>query len=805
MNLSANMQSQLDKPTKDFEVAFRCFVVDILLTKYPDETSLKSELQKKVDLVKDANIILSGKICSSIKALLGNREWKGFWDNITFIHDCYMQKSHTISHDVTYLKQTILMTYAFQELFQDYILTFQNVENYIFYSNQYYEVRNALSHRASYIITREAAFNSIHFIQTGLGYIPEEYYWYYSASDISADIISFENILNHSFPRIENLATVPFPSNEIVCREPEIQNLFKSICGWDGERRLRNRKHFVCIFGYGGVGKTSLVTEFLRLLIDQMSNESYCGLRPFFTLFYSAKEQILDYSITSGDLYLRGLKSQFSNSKQLFDAIYRDLGIDSFDDSWEKEGLLIIDNFESLSGEERKKIIDFISYDLPTSIQVIMTTRIPEPADEQIQLKGFQNEAGMEFINKYLEKNKENVKLSLEQQSELIRHTYGNSLVLVLALKRLSSGITTYRSLISEMERLPKNNADSYVSQFMFQNTIEEVMRCNPESKDIIETILICLSIRQEALNADILASAHRSMGVTVGEIEDVLKLLANYLIVEKVGDVYHINEFANQFILVSMSPSLVKKQEWESKILSAIREDQRRKITLDEMKRNNPELSELIKDWNGENEQETYAICRAFTLYSAKEQITRKNAAYELDQLEREFDSIEHQYSSHPYVYYQWARILKELRQDRVIGDEYNDKIRTNYERSIMLIDTPTFNQIKSTKTYPSILWIFSQFLLDIGCLDECSHYAYSAVQNFKHVGINSGDIYDALAVYGLAEIGLFSQNNNKEHLKNSRNALDVLSKISNLKRNAREHKDELARMLNKYKNFRI
>ena len=802
MELNSSLQIKLDAPTKTFEVAFRSFVVDRLLSNYVDEAAFKAELQNRVNIAKNAGFIFSGKI-SSLNKLLNANAWREFWDNLRFIHDCYNQKKHTISHDVTYLHDTIMMIYVFQELYQDFIQTYQSVEKYVYYSEQYYEIRNALSHQGSSIVTKDDALDCIEFMKIAVTIIEEEYFWYRSSNDILNDISEFENMINSAYPQIENLDKVPYPTNEIVCREPEIKNLFINVCGWDSIRKLRNRKHLVCISGYGGVGKTSLVAEFVRRLIDNMSKDSYKGLRPAFILFYSAKEQMLDYDLLSGEIYIKGLRSQFSNHEELLSSLYRDLRISEFDDNWTQEGILIIDNFESLDGDNRKKTIDFINYDLPMTVHVIITTRIPEHADEQMELKGFQDVAGLTFIKEYLEKNDVNVVLNQEQQSNLVRCSYGNSLVLVLALKRLSSGISTYHSLINEMQRLPKNDADSYISQFMFQNTIEEVMRSYPDSKDLIKSILICLSMRQ-ALDADIIASAHRHLNITVGEVEEVLQLLARYLIVEKTGDAYHINEFANHFIIVSLSPSMGVKKEWESRLLTAIHEKENQKKNLEELKAEYPQLSALLEEWNGKSEDESYAICRAFTLYNERRRITRNNAAYEIEHLEQEFDRIEHQYHAHPYVYYQWARILRELRHDNIIGNEYNDKIRTNYERAIMLIDMPTFKQIKNTKTYPSILWIYSLFLLDIGCYDECSRYAYAAILNFEQVGEDKENIFDAWAIYGLAETFLFGGNFNKEHLMNARTALSRLQKAKRLKKNAEEHKRKLENDLNKYSSFR-
>ena len=103
MNLNSSLQSMLDTPTKAFEVALRCFVADNLLCQYPDEQSLKDEIQKRIDAIKGTHIILSGKIASS--NILSAKEWPSFWSNTLFSRNCFLNKEHTISHDVVFLSQ----------------------------------------------------------------------------------------------------------------------------------------------------------------------------------------------------------------------------------------------------------------------------------------------------------------------------------------------------------------------------------------------------------------------------------------------------------------------------------------------------------------------------------------------------------------------------------------------------------------------------------------------------------------------------------------------------------------------------
>lgn len=523
----------------------------------------------------------------------------------------------TISHDVVFLSQTILMTYLFQDLHGVFISSFGSPEMYLYHADKYYQVRNALSHQASTIITDKDAQESIQFMRKGCQFIDVKYFWFRSSLELEKDMDIFETALLSKKPAIDNFDSVPFPSNVIVCREPELSSLFKYICGWDGTRKLRNRKHLVCVSGYGGIGKTSLVTEFISRLLNVMQEDSYDGLRPAFILFYSAKMQFIEFDQTSGSLYVRNRKKQFFSCEDLLAKFYKDLSIEGFDDNWQKLGILIIDNLETLNGEERAKIIDYINYELPSSIQVIITTRIPEHADETITLRGFQSDAGLDFINEYLTKNQISIDLTDEQKNELTKYSYGNSLVLVLALKRMASKKSSYRAIINELKQLPKSTDDNSISQFMFQNTIEELYSIYPQISETIKSVLICLSLRPEALSADVLALAHKDS--SIDEIDDILQLLTQYLVVEKAGDSYSINEFANHFIMTSLALSSAAKAKWESNLLSAMHMVEEQKMSVDEFKLNYPKLSEVLSEWCGTEENENLAICHAFTLYEYK------------------------------------------------------------------------------------------------------------------------------------------------------------------------------------------
>lgn len=770
MNLNSELQDKLDAPVKSFEVAFRSYVSSSIIITYTTEDALKNEIVKRSDSLKDSKAIFSGKFTSEVKSILGGKEWKYFWDNIKFAKECYDKRCHAEEHDVNFVSQVILLTYMFQDIFQPLILQFGSPTDYLTFSQKYYEVRNGLSHRASSIISDTDAEGCLKFIQIASGLISSDYYWYCNKSKIDKLISEYYQSLNAGTLSFDNLDTAPFPSNKIVCREPEINELFKYVCAWDGTKRLRNKKHIICISGYGGIGKTSLVLEFISQLLCKMKQADYLGLRPSFILFYSAKEQMIDINDETGLIKKKRVKSQFRDLESFKELLYSDLEISDFTDYWKSDGLIIVDNLESLNTDERKKVVDYLYEELPSSVQAIITTRIPESdVDYSLPISGFRNEAGIKFIEQYSLQNGFKIDLTDDQMSTLVKYSFGNSLVLVLSLKRLITNKATYHSIINEMKNLPSDNTENIITQFMFQNTINEILSIYPDRSGLIKSILMCLSLSSEPLSASIIMVAHKETNLLISEVESILQLLTEYLVTDKVNDCYSINEFASKFILVNMIPSMDEKKKWEQRLVSALNDNKDKIRKINELKKDNEQLRQLLEDWNTEDE-EALTICHAFDLYTIKYKISSSNVAYELDQLRLEVQNIQYKFGAHPYLYYQYARILNELKQEGIIGNEYNDITIQNYEKCIMMIDDVSYAKIKETKTYPSILWIYSIFLYEISLYEKASNYSLLSINKYKEMKLKNKEFNDALAVYCLAEIELYKQTNNKQHLLNAR-----------------------------------
>ena len=85
--------------------------------------------------------------------------------------------------------------------------------------------------------------------------------------------------------------------------------LKKYICGNPGYLR---KQQSGCVFGYGGVGKTALVLEVVKSIVqdiwDQCSLNEY---EPEYIFFFSAKTSKLDISSTNGKFIEQTIRRHF--------------------------------------------------------------------------------------------------------------------------------------------------------------------------------------------------------------------------------------------------------------------------------------------------------------------------------------------------------------------------------------------------------------------------------------------------------------------------------------------------------------
>ena len=211
-----------------------------------------------------------------------------------------------------------------------------------------------------------------------------------------------------------------------------------------------------------------------------------CEYAPKYVFFFSAKKKRLDISQSNGKIIEKVLYKHFSNAEELCSLIFSSLQRTTLK-GFHDEGLIIVDNLEALSEQERKEIKQFIELQTPAEMQFILTSRNSEDYEQNIKLSGFEQESGHNFVQQYIQENALDISLTNQEINELLLLSKGNTLVLVLCLRRLSQRLSNmsgliaefssdnaWRNLRSNLNNIP-GNAYEVISEFMFEDTFEEI------------------------------------------------------------------------------------------------------------------------------------------------------------------------------------------------------------------------------------------------------------------------------------------------------------------------------------------
>ncbi|MFE6661894.1 AAA family ATPase, partial [Bacillus subtilis] len=141
---------------------------------------------------------------------------------------------------------------------------------------------------------------------------------------------------------------------DLLCRDSEIGELYSSLLGSDIRQRLAGS---VLLYGYGGVGKTAITTEFLYRLLRDKKDGKYSDVE--YLLFFSSKDEYLRSSNSTGEFYIDSARPEFSTFDDLASAICKRLKLDSVHQIAEKyqRGIIAIDNIENINSDEQKKYL----------------------------------------------------------------------------------------------------------------------------------------------------------------------------------------------------------------------------------------------------------------------------------------------------------------------------------------------------------------------------------------------------------------------------------------------------------------
>ena len=106
----------------------------------------------------------------------------------------------------------------------------------------------------------------------------------------------------------------------------------------------------------------------------------------------------------------------------------------------------------------------------PRNIQYILTSRNEEQCEYKINLKGFSEENnGLDFIEEYSNLMDFDIEhISKEEKKQLLYESQGNTLIILLALERISSKKKSITEVIAELSTVSTGNTE-VIAEFMYK------------------------------------------------------------------------------------------------------------------------------------------------------------------------------------------------------------------------------------------------------------------------------------------------------------------------------------------------
>lgn len=705
MYLSVSKTFSLDEIIKSFEVGFRSFIAHKLKNKYSNKDEFKSALIVLESKNLASAAIFSKKNQAKIKKLKSGSD--EFYKTICDCYDSYINK--TYSNNVPYVSNLIdYINLFYNECFSEKKLLngFLSLEEFHFNCSEFLRIRNSLSHPASSKILTTEAGSVLTFVNRLCNNIDDNFFWYVSKEDIQKNIECYYVALSPSTIKVDNLNQIVSFHKKVVCRDDELTKLNEYIIGKNSYCRVAGS---VVLFGYGGVGKTALVIDFLHNLIRVLKDERD-KYNFDFILFYSSKDEYLKQGLTSGELYIDRGKAQIDDFESFKSLLFDDLEINTIDECGSKYsgGIVVIDNIENLGNEEKNKFFEFIK-ETPRNIQFIITSRNEEPCEEKLHIKEFRShEKGAQFINEYIQSEGLSLEFESSQLHALIDSSKGNTLILVQCLAGLNEGTISLDEVISNLENI-KSKSVEVIADFMYKNTFERAISDLECQGFDPKTVIRVMSLYEEKID---LYSISKLSKIDIGSAESICQHLLKKLIINKSGEYYSINEFANSFIFIKLLPSNYETNN----ILSLIR-DHKSKMseTLESLKQKcsgNSKIKIIMDDWKPRNYIDRIVIAEAFETFNKIIQPLKRKDIPTVNRILSEYSAIE-LVTNHPYIRFQKARIYRQC-LNLFKGDEYEGTINNICRSYDDAIEAIHFSHpfIRGTKSHGAVLMLYGIFL---------------------------------------------------------------------------------------------
>ncbi len=749
-----------------FEIPFRAYIADVITTTYSTDADFESNMKSKKALLSHTSppflkTVLPGAIAkNTLKAT-----YHKFVTATTSVEEIV-----TSDIEVPMVGALNLVTFALTERFGELYSLFASYSAFCDLAEKYRYARNKLDHPGCRTLEDSHLIPVLSFVKDICVFLNGRFFLQKTREQILSEVTALQQrkvsipIPKHNFPEM------PYGEARIVCRENEIEHIKSFVYGNPDDLR---KQHSLCIYGYGGVGKTAVVLESLKQIVRDIQDGTTTNeYQPMYVLFFSAKQRKLRLAQETGKFIEQGIRSHFQSADELINLILSELEIDNLR-KFRNEGLIVVDNLETLSPEERQKIKVFIDRQTPSEMQFILTSRNSEEYESNFKLAGFDTTTGKVFVDSYSEENSLDLSLSDNEKEQLLALAQGNTLVLVLSMRRLSkkltsveglkaefSNVNAWKSLRSSLASTPSNTYE-VVSEFMYKDTFEHIEATFNEHKELFYKILkVFAVIQSDSTDINTICLLTHEAYPTV---EAVLDVLCNYLIIEKRDTQYALNAFAEKYIVGRFLPDAETYNNLSTQISTRQREVARSLAQLQEDIKSRPELAKMMKDWQITIDIDRITAAKMYQMYGDVSRECDRAGKFKvfgiLEEAMKECEESE-KLTAHPYVKYQRARILQVVDRSNILPEKHPDTIKKSFSDAIYAIKTiEQYASIQQTKSYASLLWLFGQYLADEEDYIASIRYLEESMVSFEEQLIKDQEYYQCATKLGTVYLEYYLQ----------------------------------------------
>jgi hypothetical protein len=399
---------------------------------------------------------------------------------------------------------------------------------------------------------------------------------------------------------------------------------------------------------------------------------------------------------------------------------------------------------------------------------------------------------------------------------QLVALAKGNTLVLVLSLRRLSkklstvvslkaefSSINAWKRLRSTLSQTPSNTYE-VIAEFMYKDTFEHIESTFKESAELFYKVLKVFAVIQEdSTDINTICLLTRE---SYPNVEAVMDVLCNFLILEKIDTQYSLNAFAEKYIVGRFLPDSDTYERLSKEIIARQRQV---KDALEQLKADmegRTSLGSIMKDWQIITDVDRITAAKMYKLYGtirrACDQAGRFMATSAFEDFIKECNEAEG-ITAHPFVKYQKARILQEVDSSNIFAQKHHDEIKRSFSDAIYAIKTiEQYSCIQQTKSYASLLWLFGQYLSDINELQNAIRYLEESKVSFENQKNDDQQYYQCVTKLGWLYLNYYLENRESRitYLRKARTISRMLSENWESLGKARHHAGQLRVQLTQY-----